>query len=161
MAKVFWAIAAIYGGLGVAGGAFASHALQSRLPGRALEVFNTGIRYQMLHALALLAVALLLRQGGHPKPLVNGGRVGICQRRGVVFRQFVPDQPGRVKDVRPRDASGRFGFSRGLGMLGDRCLHRISEPLSPLSARSGTQGDECSTIQACPSNPSNSLPPWR
>jgi uncharacterized membrane protein YgdD (TMEM256/DUF423 family) len=63
MGQVFLAIAAVLGGLSVAGGAFASHALQSRLSERALEVFGTGVRYQMNHALALLAVALLLLQG--------------------------------------------------------------------------------------------------
>lgn len=59
--QLFLAIAAILGALSVAGGAFASHALQAHLSERALAVFNTGIRYQMYHALALLAVALLGR----------------------------------------------------------------------------------------------------
>ncbi len=59
--QLFLAIAAILGALSVAGGAFASHALQAQLSERALAVFNTGIRYQMYHALALLAVALLGR----------------------------------------------------------------------------------------------------
>lgn len=58
--SIFLAIAAIFGGLSVAGGAFASHALQDRLTERALEVFGTGTRYQMYHALALLAIAVLL-----------------------------------------------------------------------------------------------------
>lgn len=58
--QIFLAIAAILGGLSVAGGAFASHALQDQLTARAIEVFGTGIRYQMYHALALLAVAILL-----------------------------------------------------------------------------------------------------
>jgi uncharacterized membrane protein YgdD (TMEM256/DUF423 family) len=57
--QVFLAIAAILGGLAVAGGAFASHALQGQLTERAIEVFGTGIRYQMYHALALLAIAIL------------------------------------------------------------------------------------------------------
>lgn len=61
--QIFIAIAALLGGLSVAGGAFASHALQDQLPARSLEVFGTGVRYQMYHALALLAVALLLGQG--------------------------------------------------------------------------------------------------
>lgn len=60
MMQIFGAIAALLGGLSVAGGAFASHALQGKLPERAIEVFGTGIRYQMYHALALLAVAILL-----------------------------------------------------------------------------------------------------
>jgi uncharacterized membrane protein YgdD (TMEM256/DUF423 family) len=58
--QIFLAIAAILGGLAVAGGAFASHALQDQLTTRAVEVFGTGVRYQMYHALALLAVAILL-----------------------------------------------------------------------------------------------------
>jgi uncharacterized membrane protein YgdD (TMEM256/DUF423 family) len=62
MAQIFLLIAAILGGLSVAGGAFASHALRERLAERALEIFETGARYQMYHALALLLVALLLSQ---------------------------------------------------------------------------------------------------
>ncbi|HEY9761579.1 MAG TPA: DUF423 domain-containing protein [Trichocoleus sp.] len=58
--RVFLAIAAILGGLGVAGGAFASHALKEHLSERMLAIFETGIRYQMYHALALFGVALLL-----------------------------------------------------------------------------------------------------
>lgn len=61
--KVFAAIAALLGGLSVAGGAFASHALKDRLSERMLEIFETGARYQMYHALALLAAALWLAQG--------------------------------------------------------------------------------------------------
>lgn len=60
MARIFLGIAAIFGGLSVAGGAFASHALKEKLSERAIEIFETGARYQMYHALALLMVALLL-----------------------------------------------------------------------------------------------------
>jgi len=45
-------------GLGVAAGAFGAHALRQRLPTELLGVFETGVRYQMYHALGLLAVAL-------------------------------------------------------------------------------------------------------
>ncbi|NJO19404.1 MAG: DUF423 domain-containing protein [Spirulinaceae cyanobacterium RM2_2_10] len=41
-------------------GAFATHSLRDRLSERALEIFETGSRYQMDHALALLLLALLL-----------------------------------------------------------------------------------------------------
>jgi uncharacterized membrane protein YgdD (TMEM256/DUF423 family) len=47
-------------GLSVAGGAFAAHALKEKLSERAIEIFETGARYQMYHSLALLVVALLL-----------------------------------------------------------------------------------------------------
>lgn len=60
MERIFIAIAAIFGGLAVAGGAFASHALKDKLSTSALAIFETGIKYQMYHALALLLVAILL-----------------------------------------------------------------------------------------------------
>lgn len=41
----------------VAAGAFGAHALRARLGPDLLAVFETGARYQMYHALALLAVA--------------------------------------------------------------------------------------------------------
>jgi uncharacterized membrane protein YgdD (TMEM256/DUF423 family) len=60
--SIFLGLGAILAGLAVAGGAFASHALKERLTERALEIFETGTRYQMYHSLALLLVALLLSQ---------------------------------------------------------------------------------------------------
>lgn len=60
MAQIFLAIAAILGALSVAAGAFGAHALRTQLSDRALEIFETGARYQMYHALALLAVGILL-----------------------------------------------------------------------------------------------------
>lgn len=52
------ATAAVNGFLAVAAGAFAAHGLAD-LPERYLNAFKTGAAYQMYHALALLAVALL------------------------------------------------------------------------------------------------------
>lgn len=49
--------ASLAGFLGVALGAFASHALRSRLAPEMLAAFETAVRYQMYHAFALLAVA--------------------------------------------------------------------------------------------------------
>lgn len=60
MTRIFLAIAAILAGIAVAAGAFASHGLRERLSDRALEIFETGARYQMYHALALLLVGVLL-----------------------------------------------------------------------------------------------------
>ncbi|MCE2903354.1 MAG: DUF423 domain-containing protein [Gemmatimonas sp.] len=57
MDRLFLTIGALSAGLGVAAGAFGAHALRARLEPRLLEVFETAVRYQMYHALALLAVA--------------------------------------------------------------------------------------------------------
>jgi uncharacterized membrane protein YgdD (TMEM256/DUF423 family) len=52
--------AALLAGIGVALGAFGAHSLRTRLEPRDLEIYETGVRYQMYHAFALLAVAWLL-----------------------------------------------------------------------------------------------------
>ena len=60
MTQFFLTIAAIFGGLSVAGGAFGAHALREKISERSLEIFDTGARYQMYHALALLVVTMLM-----------------------------------------------------------------------------------------------------
>jgi uncharacterized membrane protein YgdD (TMEM256/DUF423 family) len=57
MDRVFTLFAAAFGFLGVALGAFGAHALRTRLDPRDLEIFETAVRYQLFHALALLGVA--------------------------------------------------------------------------------------------------------
>jgi len=57
--NVLGVLGAISAGLSVALGAFGAHALKTRLSPELLGVFETGVRYQMFHALALLVVAAL------------------------------------------------------------------------------------------------------
>ncbi|WP_444678967.1 DUF423 domain-containing protein [Halomonas sp. E19] len=52
----WWSLAALSGALAVVAGAFAAHALQGALPARLLAAFETGVRYQMWHTLAMLGV---------------------------------------------------------------------------------------------------------
>ena len=55
--RVFFSIGGALGLLGVALGAFGAHALKARLVPEQLATFEVGVRYQLIHALALLAVA--------------------------------------------------------------------------------------------------------
>jgi uncharacterized membrane protein YgdD (TMEM256/DUF423 family) len=57
MDRLFFSLGALSGALSVAAGAFGAHALKVRLAPDLLAVFETGARYQGLHALALLAAA--------------------------------------------------------------------------------------------------------
>ena len=82
MARMFLAIASILGALSVAGGAFGAHALKGQLTESALNSFETGVRYQMYHAIALLLVAILIGQNPDVKGLVT---VGGCFVAGVVL----------------------------------------------------------------------------
>ncbi|MDZ7960385.1 MAG: DUF423 domain-containing protein [Aulosira sp. DedQUE10] len=89
MTQFFLSIAAVLGGLSVAGGAFGAHALKEKLSERSLEIFDTGARYQMYHALALLIVALLLsRTESPPATLIASGWlfiIGIAIFSGSLY----------------------------------------------------------------------------
>lgn len=58
------ASAALSGFLAVSLGAFAAHGLKTHLAPESLAIWQTGVQYQMYHALALLAVGLLYQS--HP-----------------------------------------------------------------------------------------------
>jgi uncharacterized membrane protein YgdD (TMEM256/DUF423 family) len=63
--KNFLLVGSLAGFLAVALGAFGAHGLRARLAPEMLAVFETGVRYHMYHALALVATALLAeRMGG-------------------------------------------------------------------------------------------------
>jgi uncharacterized membrane protein YgdD (TMEM256/DUF423 family) len=59
---IFIFIGGLSGGLSVALGAFAAHALQERIPVQRQETFETGARYQMYHSLAMLAAGIMSMQ---------------------------------------------------------------------------------------------------
>ena len=63
MSSIWWVVGATAGALGVILGAFGAHALKSRVGVDMLAVFETGVRYQMYHALALLAVGVVAQRG--------------------------------------------------------------------------------------------------
>ncbi|WML55332.1 DUF423 domain-containing protein [Neobacillus sp. PS3-12] len=58
--KVFIIVGAINAFLAVALGAFGAHGLKDRLDAHYLDIWKTGVTYQMFHALGILAVAMLL-----------------------------------------------------------------------------------------------------
>ena len=57
MERTFLVLGALSGAIAVAAGAFGAHALKARLSPDLLAVFETGARYQMFHALGLVAAA--------------------------------------------------------------------------------------------------------
>jgi uncharacterized membrane protein YgdD (TMEM256/DUF423 family) len=57
MDRLFFVLGAASGFIAVAAGAFGAHALKARLAPELLATFDTGARYQMIHALAILAAA--------------------------------------------------------------------------------------------------------
>jgi uncharacterized membrane protein YgdD (TMEM256/DUF423 family) len=72
MDYLFFRLGALSALLSVAAGAFGAHALRGRLSPEYLAVFETAARYQMYHALALLAVAWAASNWPGPLPRVAG-----------------------------------------------------------------------------------------
>lgn len=65
MVKLFIFIGALMGFLGVAAGAFGGHALKQRLSADMLAIFEVGVRYQMYHVFAIIAVGLIATHYQH------------------------------------------------------------------------------------------------
>jgi uncharacterized membrane protein YgdD (TMEM256/DUF423 family) len=59
--KTFIIIGAINAFLAVALGAFGAHGLEGKIPEKYLEVWKTGVTYQMFHALGLIAIGIIAR----------------------------------------------------------------------------------------------------
>ena len=72
MDRLFFALGTASALVAVAAGAFGAHGLRARLTPDLLAVFETGARYQMYHALALLAVACAVDRWPGPWPVRAG-----------------------------------------------------------------------------------------
>jgi uncharacterized membrane protein YgdD (TMEM256/DUF423 family) len=59
MQKLFLTIGTILGGLSVALGAFGAHGLKKIVSPETVATYQTGVQYQMYHALALLVIGVL------------------------------------------------------------------------------------------------------
>lgn len=68
MDRIFFALGSLSAGLAVAAGAFGAHALRARLSAADLAIYETAARYQMYHALALIAVAWAWQRWPGPLP---------------------------------------------------------------------------------------------
>lgn len=60
--KLFVVLGAVLGGLSVALGAFGAHGLKASVTPERLAVFETAVRYQFFHALALILLGLIASQ---------------------------------------------------------------------------------------------------
>lgn len=87
MDRRFWILGCVFALLAVAAGAFGAHVLRDRLPQSLLAVFETGARYQMYHALALLFTAQV--HAVWPRRLTRGAGwlfiVGIVLFSGSLY----------------------------------------------------------------------------
>jgi uncharacterized membrane protein YgdD (TMEM256/DUF423 family) len=58
--QIFFICGTLFGMLGITAGAFGSHYLKNKFTPEDLSIFEVAVRYQMYHALALIALAAIL-----------------------------------------------------------------------------------------------------
>jgi uncharacterized membrane protein YgdD (TMEM256/DUF423 family) len=78
--RTFLAITAVFGFTGVAAGAFGAHALRDRVPTDRLASFETGARYLLYGAFALLGVEWFRAAGPDQ---VSESWAGVCFATGT------------------------------------------------------------------------------
>ena len=81
MHKIFLIIGTILGGLAVALGAFGAHGLKKLVSPETVATYQTGVQYQMYHALALILVGILTERASNS--FLN--YAGLLFLAGVVF----------------------------------------------------------------------------
>ena len=92
--KVSILIASVFGLISVVLGAFGAHALKRVLDPDRLASWETGVRYQMFHALALLAVGLLLAKDWPLKPTLWLFTLGTVLFSGSIYLLALRIGPG-------------------------------------------------------------------
>lgn len=115
MTRFFVAAGALAAGIGVALGAFGAHGLEGRVSPNRLATFETAVKYQIYHALALLFVAWASAQGWGP----SVDWAGYCFLAGIVVFSgslyvLVLTDTGWLGAVTP---FGGVGFIVGWGLL--------------------------------------------
>jgi uncharacterized membrane protein YgdD (TMEM256/DUF423 family) len=81
MDRTFLRLGALAGFLGVGLGAFGAHGLRGRLTIDELAVFETAVRYQLVHALALVLVSAIVAR----RPTRFGAAAGWCFTAGIIL----------------------------------------------------------------------------
>lgn len=81
MHKRYLTAGALLGGLGVILGAFGAHKLKEMVPPETVGTFQTGVQYQMYHAIALLFIGILYER------FASGALrwAGICFGLGILL----------------------------------------------------------------------------
>ncbi len=79
--KKIIATGTVFGGLAVVAGAFGAHGLKNLLPAGQLQVYDTAVRYQFYHGLALILTGLLIKNFNNK----NFVRAGNCFIAGTIL----------------------------------------------------------------------------
>ena len=115
MQKHFVTIGALLGGLAVVAGAFGAHGLKQHVTPDRLDIFHTGVEYQMYHALALLLLAWRTSKDASQLPVIASWCfiIGCIVFSGSLYLLVILGQPwlGAITPI------GGVAFIVGWGCL--------------------------------------------
>lgn len=116
MDRVFFGLGALFAFLSVALGAFGAHSLKSTFAPGMAEVYETGVRYQFFHALALFVVVFALSYWKSPLAVVAGWLfvAGIVLFSGSLYALSV----GGLRWLGAVTPLGGLAFLAGWAVLG-------------------------------------------
>ncbi|WP_171638088.1 DUF423 domain-containing protein [Paenibacillus plantarum] len=113
--KLFLILGSLNAFLSVALGAFGAHILKAKIPDK-IDVFQTGVHYHMIHAIALLVIALLSDKLGNTS-LVNASGwaifIGIILFSGSLYGLSLTG----IKALGPITPLGGLSFLVGWTLL--------------------------------------------
>ena len=119
MERFFAVAGSVAAMIGVIVGAFGAHGLQGRVTPADLEIFETGVRYHMYHALGLFAVAWAASRW--PSGATTLAGMAVDRRDRHLLGKPVHAGPHGATLARSRHACGWTGPDRGLGRPGLGC----------------------------------------
>ncbi len=108
-------VGALMAMIGVAAGAFGAHGLRPILSEKMMTVFETGVRYHLVHALAMLIAGLSAQVLGSPVFIKAGWSffIGILIFSGSLFTMALTD----IRTLGMLTPIGGLGFLIGWGLL--------------------------------------------
>lgn len=116
MHRIFLVTGAVLGAIAVALGAFGAHGLKKIVPVETVQTFQTGVQYQMYHALALLLTGLLYEKCS-TRFIKTAGIlfiIGIILFSGSLYILTA----GKVAETTAMDKAGMITPFGGLAFIG-------------------------------------------
>lgn len=107
MHRSFLLSGTLLGGIAVILGAFGAHGLKKIVPPETVATFQTGVQYQMYHALTLVLAAIVFEKAGQPS-LLNWA--GYCFLAGILLFS------GSLYLLTAMKATGKVGME-GIGII--------------------------------------------
>jgi len=99
MHKLFLLSGSLLGGIAVILGAFGAHGLKKYVPAETVGTFQTGVQYQMYHALALVLAAIVFEKAGQQNLMQWAGYcflIGIILFSGSLYLLTAMKATGKV-----------------------------------------------------------------